>query len=124
MILKILQNSTEPIYKQIASQFKDDILSGKLPQGNYLPSIRELAQELKISVITTMKAYEALEKDGLITAVQGKGYFVNPQNMELVKEQHLRLVETELQNAINSAKIAGISNEELKQMLDILINQE
>ena len=124
MILKILQNSTEPIYKQIASQFKDDILSGKLSQGNYLPSIRELAQELKISVITTMKAYEALENEGLITAVQGKGYFVNPQNMELVKEQHLRLVETELQNAINSAKIAGISNEELKQMLDILINQE
>lgn len=122
--MKILQNSTEPIYKQIASQFKDDILSGKIPQGNYLPSIRELAQELKISVITTMKAYEALENEGLITAVQGKGYFVNPQNMELVKEQHLRLVETELQNAINSAKIAGISNEELKQMLDILINQE
>lgn len=122
--MKILQNSTEPIYKQIASQFKDDILSGKLSQGNYLPSIRELAQELKISVITTMKAYEALENEGLITAVQGKGYFVNPQNMELVKEQHLRLVETELQNAINSAKIAGISNEELKQMLDILINQE
>ena len=122
--MKILQNSTEPIDKQIASQFKDDILSGKLSQGNYLHSIRELAQELKISVITTMKAYEALENEGLITAVQGKGYFVNPQNMELVKEQHLRLVETELQNAINSAKIAGISNEELKQMLDILINQE
>lgn len=123
-MVKILQNSTEPIYKQIAAQYKDEILSGKMPQGSYLPSIRELAQELKISVITTMKAYESLEKEGLVTAVQGKGYFVNPQNMELVKEQHLRLVETELQNAINSAKIAGISNDELKQMLDILINQE
>lgn len=122
--MKILQNSDEPIYKQIASQFKDDILSGKLPQGNYLPSIRELAQELKISVITTMKAYETLEKEGLITAVQGKGYFVNPQNMELVKEQHLRLIETELQNAINSAKIAGISESELKQMLDVLLSEE
>lgn len=122
--MKILQNSAEPIYKQIASQFKEEILSGKLQQGNFLPSIRELAQELKISVITTMKAYESLENEGLITAVQGKGYFVNPQNMELVREQHLRLVETELQNAINSAKIAGISNEELKQMLDILINQD
>lgn len=122
--MKILQNSDEPIYKQIASQFKDDILSGKLPQGNYLPSIRELAQELKISVITTMKAYETLEKEGLITAVQGKGYFVNPQNMELVKEQHLRLIETELQNAINSAKIAGISDSELKQMLDVLLSEE
>ncbi|MCQ2574140.1 MAG: GntR family transcriptional regulator [Treponema sp.] len=122
--MKILQNSDEPIYKQIASQFKDDILSGKLPQGNYLPSIRELAQELKISVITTMKAYETLEKEGLITAVQGKGYFVNPQNMELVKEQHLRLIETELQNAINSAKIAGVSDSELKQMLDVLLSEE
>lgn len=122
--MKILQNSSEPIYKQIASQFKEEILSGKLQQGNYLPSIRELAQELKISVITTMKAYESLEKEGLITAVQGKGYFVNPQNMELVREQHLRLVETELQNAINSAKIAGISSDELKLMLDVLINQD
>ena len=119
--MKILQNSQEPIYKQIASQFKEEILSGKLPQGNYLPSIRELAQELKISVITTMKAYETLENEGLITAVQGKGYFVNPQNMELVKEQHLRLIETELQNAINSAKIAGISDDELKQMLEVLL---
>ena len=122
--MKILQNSSEPIYKQIASQFKEEILSGKLQQGNYLPSIRELAQELKISVITTMKAYESLEKEVLITAVQGKGYFVNPQNMELVREQHLRLVETELQNAINSAKIAGISSDELKLMLDVLINQD
>lgn len=122
--MKILQNSDEPIYKQIASQFKEDILSGKLPHGNFLPSIRELAQELKISVITTMKAYEALESEGLITAVQGKGYFVNPQNLELVREQHLRLIEKELQNAINSAKIAGISDNELKQMLDVLLLEE
>lgn len=118
--MKILQNSTEPIYKQIQSQIKDEILTGKIKQGSYLPSIRELAQELKISVITTMKAYEILAEEGLITAIQGKGYLVNQQNMEIVKEQHLRLVEENLQKAINSAKIAGISNEELKTMIDAL----
>lgn len=119
--MKILQNSNEPIYMQIASQFKEDILCGKIEQGTYLPSIRELAQELKISVITTMKAYEALASENLVTAIQGKGYLVNRQNLEVVREQHLRVVETELQNAINSAKIAGISAEELKQMLDVLL---
>lgn len=122
--MKILQNSTEPIYKQIASQYKDDILSGKLPQGEFLPSIRELAQELKISVITTMKAYESLQQEGLINSVPGKGYFVNPQNMELVKEQHLRQIETNLQGAINSAKIAGLTDDELKEMLNVLLSQK
>lgn len=120
--MKILQNSTEPIYKQIESQFREDILSGKISEGTYLPSIRELAQELKISVITTMKAYELLSQEGLVSAIQGKGYLVNQQNIELVREQHLRLVETELENAINSAKIAGISADELKQMLNVLLD--
>lgn len=119
--MKILQNSPEPIYKQIESQFKEDILSGKISEGTFLPSIRELAQELKISVITTMKAYELLAQEGLVTAVQGKGYFVNQQNIELVREQHLRLVENQLESAINSAKIAGISADELKQMLNVLL---
>jgi GntR family transcriptional regulator len=119
--VKILQNSSEPIYKQIASQYREQILSGKMPPQSFLPSIRELAQELKISVITTMKAYEILAEEGLVTAVQGKGYFVNPQNLELVREQHLRLIERELQNAINSAKVAGISDDELKEMLATLL---
>lgn len=118
--MKILQNSTEPIYKQIATQYRDQILSGEMPQGSYLPSIRELAQELKISVITTMKAYEILASEGLVTAVQGKGYLINAQNLELVREQHLRIIETQLQTALNSAKIAGVSVEELKGMLDAL----
>jgi len=122
--VKILQNSTEAIYKQIASQFREQILSGKMKPESYLPSIRELAQDLKISVITTMKAYEILEEEGLVTAVQGKGYFVNPQNLELVKEQHLRLIEKELQNAINSSKLAGISGQELKEMLDLLLRED
>lgn len=119
--MKILQNSSEPIYKQIAAQFREQILSQKIQAESYLPSIRELAQELKISVITTMKAYEILEQEGLVTAVQGKGYFVNPQNLELVKEQHLRIIENELQNAINSSKLIGLSAKELKEMLDALL---
>ena len=71
--MKILQNSGVPIYQQIATQFQEDILSGKMKQGEYLPSIRGLAKDLRISVITTMKAYEELERQGLVTAVQGKG---------------------------------------------------
>ncbi len=122
--MKILQNSNEPIYKQIATQFREQILSGQMKPESFLPSIRELAQELKISVITTMKAYEILAEEGLVTAVQGKGYFVNPQNLELVREQHLRLIEKDLQNAINSAKVAGISSEELKEMLEALLQAD
>ena len=112
-----MQNSDVPIYKQIAAQFKDDIMSGKLAEGAYLPSIRGLARDLKISVITTMKAYEQLAEEGLISAVQGKGYIVNPQDREMVREQHLRLLE---QNAMESAKLAGVSREELVKMVNVL----
>ena len=100
--MKILQNSGVPIYQQIADQFKADILAGKLAQGEYLPSIRSLAKDLKISVITTMKAYEQLEAEGLVTAVQGKGFYVNAQDSEMLREQHLRKVEECLQQAINN----------------------
>ncbi len=116
----ILQNSDVPIYKQIASQFKDDIMSGAIAEGEYLPSIRGLAKDLKISVITTMKAYEQLTEEGLISPVQGKGYIVNPQDREMVREQHLRLLEQHLQNALESAKLAGVSRDELIKMIDVL----
>ncbi len=118
--LKILQNSDVPIYKQIATQFKEDIMSGKISEGKYLPSIRGLARDLKISVITTMKAYEQLSEEGLISPVQGKGYMVNAQDREMVKEQHLRLLEQHLQNAMDSAKLAGVSREELLKMINVL----
>lgn len=118
--IKITQNSDEPIYKQIASQFKEDIMNGQIAEGEYLPSIRGLARDLKISVITTMKAYETLSEEGLVTAVQGKGYVVNPQDREMVREQHLRLLEQHLQNAMEAAKLAGISREELIKMVNVL----
>ena len=119
--MKILQSSGVPIYQQIAEQFKSDILSGKLPQGEYLPSIRGLAKELKISVITTMKAYEQLADEGLVTAVQGKGFYVNAQDSDMLKEQHLRRVEESLNNAIAAASIAGMSDNELMDTLQTLI---
>ncbi len=118
--MKILQNSTEPIYKQIASQLRDQILSGKLKGGDALPSIRALAADLKISVISTMKAYEELASECLVTSSQGKGYFVNAQDMRLLAEQHMRRVEDNLTEAIRSARIAGLSLEEVQETLSAL----
>jgi len=96
-------------------------LAGKYAQGEYLPSIRGLARDLKISVITTMKAYELLEQEGLVTAEQGKGFYVNAQDSEMLIEQHLRKVEASLMEAIAAARIAGLSDDELKNMLDALL---
>ncbi len=119
--MRILQNSGEPIYQQIAEQFKTDILAGKYKQGEYLPSIRGLAKELKISVITTMKAYEQLESEGLVTAAQGKGFYVNAQDSEMLREQHLRKVEDSLMEAMTAAEIAGMSDRELMDTLETLL---
>ena len=110
--MKLSQNSGTPIYKQIADQFKEDILGGKYENGEYLPSIRGLAKDLKISVITTMKAYESLEQEGLVTAMQ---------DSEMLKEQHMRKVEESLTEAIHAAKVAGLSDEELRATLDALL---
>jgi GntR family transcriptional regulator len=119
--MKISQTSGEPIYQQIADDFREQILKGTYAQGEYLPSIRGLARDLKISVITTMKAYETLEQEGLVTAVQGKGFYVNAPNEEMLREQHLRKVEDALTEAIRAAQIAGLSDSELREMLNTLI---
>ncbi len=122
--MKIMQNTGEPIYKQIADQIREEILTGKRKEGDYLPSIRSLAKELRISVITTMKAYEALQEMGLVTAVQGKGYYVNAADTESIREQHLRKVENALMEAIEAAKIAGMSMAELVGTLETLLQME
>ena len=119
--MQLTQNSGIPIYQQIADSFKTDILAGKYEQGEYLPSIRGLARDLKISVITTMKAYELLASEGLVTAAQGMGYYVNAQDSEMIKEQHLRKDEAALNDAIECSKIAGLSAEELREMLNTLL---
>ncbi len=122
--MKILQNTGIPIYQQIAEQMRTDILSGKMKQGEYLPSIRSLAKELKISVITTMKAYELLEAEGLVTAVQGKGFYVNAQDSEMLREQHLRKVEEALLMAIDAAEIVGMTDKELQNTLQVLLSMK
>lgn len=95
-------------------------MNGIIPEGEYLPSIRGLARDLKISVITTMKAYEELAAEGLVSAIQGKGYIVNPQDREMIKEQHLRQLEQHLLNALESARIAGVTTEEIIDMIKML----
>ena len=122
--MQLKQNSGVPIYQQIADSFRTDILAGKYKQGEFLPSKRGLAKDLKISVITTMKAYEQLAQEGLVTAAQGKGFYVNAQDSEMIKEQHLRKVESSLNDAIESAKIAGLSMDELRETLDTLIDMD
>lgn len=121
--MKLLQNSGVPIYQQIADSFREEILAGKRKAGEYLPSIRGLAKELRISVITTIKAYEELEQEGLVTAVQGKGYYVNEQDTEMLREQHMRKVEEHLSNAISAARVAGIGDGELVDILKVLLDQ-
>ena len=118
--MKILQNSDIPIYKQISTQFREEIMNGVIKEGEYLPSIRGLAKDLKISVITTMKAYEELAEEGLVSAVQGKGYIVNPQDREMIREQHLRQLEQHLLNAIESARVAGVTTGEVINMIKTL----
>jgi GntR family transcriptional regulator len=101
-------------------------MNGKIKEGSYLPSIRSLAKDLKISVITTMKAYELLQEEGLVSAIQGKGYIVNPQDTEMMMEQQMRKVEAALSEAIKAADVAGITDQELIDTLQMLlkINRE
>lgn len=121
----IIRNSSgQPIYDQIYEQLRAQIVSGALPEGEMLPSIRGLAKELRISVITTKRAYEELERDGFIYTVAGKGCFVAARNLELVREDHLRKIEEHLSAAVSLARQAGISRGELDRMLDLLEQEE
>lgn len=111
-----------PIYEQIASQIKDAILSGDLTEGSPLPSIRSLANDLHVSVITTKRAYAELEAAGFIVTVQGKGTFVAGGNLELLREERLRAVEAALTHVIADARAANITPEELHEMIDVLMD--
>lgn len=123
MDIIISNSSSKPIYEQITSQMKDLILSGQLAEGQQLPSIRALAGDLRISVITTKRAYADLEAQGFIETVQGKGSFVAGGNMELLREERLRHVEELLGKAAREAKSAGISVQELHDMLDLMAGE-
>ena len=124
MNIIISNASGKPIYDQIRDQLKSKIISGELKEGDALPSMRLLAKELRISVITTKRAYEELEREGFIISVTGKGSFVASQNSELIREEHLRRAEALLSEAADTAKAAGITLEELCQVLAMLYGEE
>ena len=118
----VLSNSSDlPIYEQIKEQVKTQILSGELSEYEMLPSLRQLAKDLKISVLTTTRAYNELEEEGFITSRQGKGFFVMPRGSDLLREQLIKDVETNLNNAILSAQRASMTDDELVQLLKLLL---
>ena len=121
----IISNSGErPIYEQITMQIKSLIMNGKLKPGDSLPSMRLLAKELRISVITTKRAYEDLERDGFITTLVGKGSFVKETNVEFVKEEQFRMIEEYLQKACLKARQSGIELGELVDVLTVLYKED
>jgi len=121
----IIRNTTnQPIYDQIYTQIKAQIISGRLQPGDALPSIRALAKDLKISVITTKRAYDELEADGFLYTVAGKGCFVAEKNLDLIREKQLKELEDHLAAAAALAKTCGVSREELHEMLRILLEEE
>ncbi len=123
MNIVISNANGKPIYEQITSQIKAMIMEGTLKEDDALPSIRLLAKELRISVITTKRAYEELEQEGFIVTQPGKGSFVARSNQELMKEEQLRRIEASLQEAVDFAKIASIDEEYLRDMLAALYRE-
>ncbi|MGZ9812751.1 GntR family transcriptional regulator [Streptococcus sp. V913] len=117
MNIQINNSSDNPIYLQIKNQIKAQIISGELKVGEQLPSIRFLAKELRVSMLTAKRAFDELELDGFINSVQGKGNFVAAKNKELIREEYLKRIESKLQDIIELSAIAGVSNNELLEML-------
>ena len=123
MDIIISNSSNDPIYLQIVNQIKAMIMSGELSPGEALPSMRNLAMQMRVSLITTKRAYEELERDGFIETYTGKGSFVKAQNAELLREENLRQVEEHLQKAVQKAKMSGITFEELSDILKMLYDE-
>ena len=124
MNILISNSSGQPIYEQIVSQIKALIISGELHEGDALPSMRLLAKELRISVITTKRAYEELEKEGFIVSMTGKGSFVASKNTNLIKEENLRKIEANMTQIIDIANLSNLQLNELIEMLTILYEGE
>ncbi|MFY9176181.1 MAG: GntR family transcriptional regulator [Caldicoprobacterales bacterium] len=124
MRIIISNSSNEPIYMQIVNQLKELILKDELKAGYALPSIRNLARELQVSVITTKRAYEELEREGFIETVQGKGSFVAAHNKEMLREKKLSIAEEKLGEAVLFAKSLGLSLDELIELLQLLYEEE
>ena len=123
MRIILTNTSGKPIYEQIEEQIKEAILSDELRDGDLLPSIRQLAKDLRISVITTTRAYANLEEEGFVAIVQGKGVYVLPKNSELIREQLLRRVEEGFSAAVSAGKTAKLTRDELIRILDMTIKE-
>jgi GntR family transcriptional regulator len=124
MRILISNASPDPIYEQIVQQIRAQILSSDLSEGDLLPSIRKLAKDLQISVITTKRAYEELEREGFINTVGGKGSFVAAQNPEFLREKRMKAVEEKLADAVDQAQLLGVSPDQLVEMLRLLYDED
>lgn len=120
MRILISNSSNEPIYSQVMTQIRASIIKGELQEGELLPSIRGLAKDLQISVITTKRAYDELEKEGFIQTVPGKGSYVAIQNKELMKEKKLKIIEEKLLEVVDESRLMGFSYKDISEMLKIL----
>ena len=116
--------STLPIYEQIIGQVKTAIVAGDVKPGDMLPSIRSLAKDLQISVITTKRAYEELEKEGLIYSVSGKGFYVCEQNTDLLREKKLAMAERHMLDCIKECREAGMERDDIMEMVEVLLDSE
>lgn len=124
MYIIISNSSNTPIYEQIKEQIKNKIVSNELKTGDLLPSIRNLAKDLRISVITTKNAYEELEREGYVETILGKGTYIASKNIQVIKEEQMQKIENLIDTAVSIAKISKISKEEIKDILDILYEEE
>ena len=124
MQILIDNKSGAPIYDQIYTQIKNQILAGKLREHEMLPSIRGLAKDLRISFITTRRAYEELEKDGFIYTIQAKGCFVAPKNVELLREENLKRIEDHIEQIVQLAAACNLSREEILEMVKFSLEEQ
>ena len=124
MNVVISNRSDQPIYEQIKQQIRSAIIRDEIAEGEMLPSIRSLAHEIKVSVITTKRAYDELESEGFIATVHGKGCFVLAKNVEQIREQKLKEIENHLTDAITTSKLIHLSSVELTEILKILLKEE
>lgn len=124
MNIIISNNSSVPIYEQIKNAIKNAIISNELKEEEMLPSVRNLANDLKISFLTVKKAYDELEAEGFIKTVQGKGSFVAPKNLEIIKEEKLKEIQDYIEKIYNISKIANISEDEIKELFNMIFKEE
>lgn len=124
MNIIISNNSSVPIYEQIKNAIKDAIISNELKEEEMLPSVRNLANDLKISFLTVKKAYDELEQEEFIKTVQGKGSFVTPKNLEIIKEEKLKEIQDYIEKIYNISKIANISEDEIKELFNMIFKEE